>query len=285
MSRVLIAGCGYVGTALGELLAGEGAEVWGLRRKVATLPASMETIEADLLDPGTLRALPGNLDYVFYTAAASRSRDSEYEAVYRTGLRHLLAALSIQGQSPRRVVFTSSTGVYGMVGGSWVDEKSQTDPGRAPSHHILAGERITLSSPFASTVVRFSGIYGPGRTRLIKQLRSGEARCQHEPVSWTNRIHRDDCAGALAHVARLTQPENVYVASDNEPAPYNDVLLWLAERIGVEPPQKKEGAVGTSRTRGRSKRCRNDLLLQSGYRFRHPTYREGYDSILEDASV
>jgi nucleoside-diphosphate-sugar epimerase len=97
---------------------------------------------------------------------------------------------------------------------------------------------------------------------------------------YTNRIHRDDAAGALAHLAARPDAAPCYVGVDCEPATEADVLAWLAARLRVAPSDAAPPPARARRARG-SKRCRNALLLAAGYRFRYPTYREGYAALLE----
>lgn len=273
--RVLIAGCGYVGTALGRRLAAEGHQVFGLRRDPQGLPDSIEPLEADLTDPGTLAALPGGLDAVVYAASSGGGGDGAYRRAYEEGPRNLLGALEGRGAPVRRLLYVSSTGVYGQDEGEWVDEGSPTDPVRARARSLLAGERIARESPHPATVVRFGGIYGPGRTRLVERVRAGDARCPPRTV-YSNRIHRDDCAGVLRHLLLLADPDPLYVAVDREPAPLCEVLRWLARRLGAPDPPVGEGGRG-SRT---NKRCSSRRLVGSGYDFGYPTFREGYDALL-----
>jgi uncharacterized iron-regulated protein/nucleoside-diphosphate-sugar epimerase len=283
---VLIAGCGYVGTALGEQLARHGHEVFGLRRRPDGLPDAIRPLAADLSRPETLRALPPRIDLVFYTAAASAGDDDAYRAAYVDGVRHLLEALS--ARPPRRVLFTSSTGVYAQQDGEWVDEDSPTEPDGFSGKRLLEGEALLAGSDIESVVLRLGGIYGPGRTRLIESVRSGRATVRRAPPVFTNRIHRDDCAGALAHLAFLPAPAACYLGVDSEPAEQAEMLAWMAQRLGVAPPREvgpDEAAAPTlpgagTRRGGSNKRCRNDRLLASGYRFRFPSYREGYDAVL-----
>lgn len=281
--RVLIAGCGYVGTALGVALAGAGHEVFGLRRRPAALPAEIHPVAADLARPETLRALPGGIERIFYTAAAGGGDEAAYRAAYLEGPRHLLEALA--DRPVRRVLFTSSTGVYAQRDGEWVDEDSETAPGHFSGRLLLEGEGIFAASRIPSVVLRLGGIYGPGRTRLIDQVRTGRATIRRGGPIFTNRIHRDDCAGALAHLAFLPTPQPLYVGVDREPAEEGAVLRWLAARLGAPPPAgagpEPEAEVEAEARRGRSnKRCRSDRLVRSGYRFRHPSFREGYESVL-----
>ena len=281
MARVLIAGCGYVGAALAECLVAEGHVVWGLRRDPKGLPPAVRPLAADLTDPGTLRNLPSSLELVFYTAAPDRLDDAAYRSIYVDGLLHVLDALQHQGQKPRRVFFTSSTVVYAQSGGEWVDEASATEPTHFSGMHMLEAEGLVRSGPFPATVLRLGGIYGPGRVGLIERVRRGEAVCIDGPPTYTNRIHRNDCVGALQHLMSFPQPEDLYLGVDYEPAEECVVLRWLAGRLGVPPPRvEKPGMGGAQRRRAGNKRCRNARLVASGYVFRYPTFRDGYGALL-----
>jgi nucleoside-diphosphate-sugar epimerase len=280
MANILIAGCGYVGTALGLRLAAAGHVVWGIRRSAEGLPSAIRHVAADLTIPETLRELPPALDVMFYTAAPNGADEAAYRAIYVDGLRYVLEALVRQHQSPQRVLLTSSTAVYAQSGGEWVDETSPTEPQHFTGRRVLEGERVLLDGPFPATVLRLGGIYGPGRTSLIERVRQGLAMCRDGPPFYTNRIHRDDCAGALHHLMTLSQPEFRYIGVDHEPADYCDVLCWLAAQLGAPPP-RVEASSGTDTRRHRTnKRCRHDKLIASGYVFRYPTFREGYAALL-----
>jgi nucleoside-diphosphate-sugar epimerase len=281
--RILIAGCGDVGTALALRLADEGHEVWGLKRRPETLPAPIRPLKADLTDPGTLRDLP-KADYVVYTAAATHHDEDGYRRAYVEGLGNVLDAAQEQGLNPRRVLFTSSTGVYGQDDGSWVDETSATEPARYTGRLMLEAEARLHQSPWPSTVVRLGGIYGPGRLRLVDKVRQGGALLPPGP-SYTNRIHRDDCAGALAHLVGLDlagrSPASLYVGVDSAATDLKEVLVWLAERLGAPLPTTSNEPHGDE-PRGAGKRCRNDLLVSTGWRPRYPSYRDGYDAVLRE---
>lgn len=278
--RVLIAGCGYVGSALAALLASRGAEVFGLRRKPAGLPPGVRPVAADLLDPAALRALPHPFDLVFYTAGASAGDDDAYRAAYVDGLRNVIEALG--ASAPRRVLLTSSTSVYAVDDGGFVDETTPAEPAHFTGSRVREGERLLAASGRPHVVLRLGGIYGPGRTRLLESVREGRAVLRSGPPVFTNRIHRDDCAGALAHLAALADPAPLYVGVDRDPAPESEVLAWLAARLGVRlATATPEAAPAAPARRPRaSKRCRSDLLVASGYRFRFPTFREGYEAVL-----
>ncbi len=284
--RVLIAGCGYVGSALAERLVAAGHEVWGLRRTPDGVPGGVHPFAADLSHPSTLQALPPHLDYVVYAVSPGGSSDEAYRAAYVEGVGNLLSAVVEQEQAPRRVLFTSSTGVYAQTEGEWVDEDSPTEPSSYSGQRLLEGERLLLGGPFPATVLRLGGIYGPGRTRLIEEVRAGSAACLPGTPAWSNRIHRDDCAGALHHLMMLDAPAPVYIGVDREPAPLCDILRWLADRLGMPAPPVGDAAEGSRRGRaGRrsNKRCSSTRLAESGYEMRYRSYREGFGALIEAA--
>src|SRR5574337_349218 len=280
MAIILIAGCGYVGTALGSRLAAEGHTVWGLRRHPATLPSGIHPLEADLTSPDTLQMLPPTVDYVFYTAAPDTHDDAAYRAVYVEGLNNLLNAPTFQQAHPRRVFLTSSTGVYGESSGTWVDETSPATPTEFAGIRLLEGERLLLDGPFPATVLRFGGLYGPGRASLIERVRRGEIAWGNESPVYFNRIHRDDAAGALRHLMMLPHPDPIYLGVDHEPTMLAVLLDWLAEALGVPPTRPSESSGARTPRHPANKRCRNAKLVASGYIFRYPTFREGYTALL-----
>ena len=122
------------------------------------------------------------------------------------------------------------------------------------------------------------GIYGPGRTRLIEQVRSG-LHVPESPEQYTNRIHRDDAAGLLAHLLLQADKGELlapcYLGVDDEPAPLYEVATWLAEQLGVSLLEE-----GATANRLGSKRCSNALARESGWVPQYPSYREGYSSML-----
>lgn len=283
--RALVAGCGYVGTALAVRLAAAGHEVFGLRRRPAGLPGGIVPLAADLCDPASLSALPGGLDVVFYTAAADGRDEAGYRAAYPEGLGNLLDALARAPRPPRRVLFTSSTSVHAQDDGAWVDESSPAEPTHFTGRTVLAAEALLAASPLPGTALRLGGIYGPGRTRLLEQVRAGRAVVPEGPPLYTNRIHRDDAAGALDHLANLPAADPVYLGVDCDPAPLEEVLGWLAGQMGAPPLPRGEGATPSGRRRRTRKRCRNDRLRATGYRFRFPTFREGYGALLAEGGA
>ncbi|MDK1022224.1 MAG: SDR family oxidoreductase [Candidatus Hydrogenedentes bacterium] len=281
MSRILIAGCGYVGAALAARLAKNGNEVWGMRLNSEALPNGVQALQADLTNPETLSRLPGDLDYVFYTAGASEFSEAAYKAAYVLGMRNLLAALQSQAQQPKRVIFTSSTGVYAQQDGQWVDEESPAEPTSFSGKAVLEGEGLLQASPFETIALRLGGIYGPGRTRLIDRVRKGEAPIEASPRH-LNLIHLDDIVGALMHLMLLEAAGPVYIGVDSDPQEWNEFIRWIAHQLGVPEPSSNTQA--PPRRPPRNRRCSNARLRSTGYAFRYPSCRTAYRKLIQSTS-
>ena len=275
MSSILVAGCGFVGNELARRLCADRQEVWGLRRNISALPPGVHPVCADLRAPSTLEALPTELDAIVYTAAPDESSDTSYKEIYVDALSRLLERAASISRPPTRLVLVSSTGVYGQNDGAAVNESSLTEPTRFSGRRLLESEQIAAQSGMTTTVIRFGGIYGPGRTALIERVKAGTALLTNAP-SYTNRIHRDDCAGAIAHILTLSAPPPTIIGVDENPADRNDVVKWMAQRLGV-PTKVDDTSVSTAS----GKRCSAALLRSTGYEFTYPSYREGYPAIID----
>lgn len=280
-STTVIVGCGDIGITLGRELIEAGHRVVGVRRNVAALEGSgIEPLALDINDAETYDSLP-DADHVVYIVSADRFEEEAYQNAYPAGLEKVLTTYAKRDAPPRRIFFVSSTSVYAQQDGEIVDETSATEPHGFAGQLVYAAERLLLKHELPGTVVRFSGIYGPGRDRLIRQVNEGRMAPAAPPM-YTNRIHRDDCVGVLAHLVKLSQDaqplEEIYLATDCESAPLHDVMSWLAGKLKVEATDLIQSPL----RRRSSKRCDNTQLCKSGYRFRYPTYREGYAHVLKE---
>lgn len=274
--RLAILGCGYVGTALGRRLRGAGHEVVGVRRSADGLErvakAGLDPVEADVTDRSALSAVPDADWVVFAASAGGRSAEAARET-YLDGVQTATTAFADRDDPPDRFVYTSSTGVYGDRDGAWVDESTPPDPDGERGEVLMAAEEATLDGPLEGTVARFAGLYGPDRYRLERYL-DGPV-----PAGYLNLLHRDDAAGAVAHLLQADRARNeTVVVVDDEPVARPDLARWLAEQCGVDPPSVTEPASGRARAQ---KRCSNDRLHETGYEFEYPTFREGYRPAVE----
>lgn len=276
---VLIAGCGDLGTEVGLRLAAQGERVVGWRRSAHVLPRAIEGASVDLT--GTLPRIPGDTDVVVIATAAGGRTEEAYRTAYVDATGNVLDALERDGVQPRRVLFVSSTAVYGDVDGGWVTEESPAESTAPTARLVREAEQVLLARSNAGTVLRLSGIYGPGRTRLIDQVTGGSARLPSEP-QWTNRIHRDDAAAAIVHlVTGVPAPAPIYLGSDELPVNLGEVLRFLAAELGLPVPAPGEA----SSSRGGARRVDSSLLRSTGFSFTYPTYREGYRAVLAGEGV
>ncbi len=281
MENILIAGCGYSGTQLGVELAEREYSVYGLRRSTKGLPPEIKPVHADVTDPSTLSSLPESLDGVFFLVSPDGHDASSYRSTYINGLQNLLDAL--RSRRPERILFASSTAVYGQSNGQWVDETSATNPDSHRGSILLDAEDLLIEDELPGLVVRFGGIYGPDRTRYISRVKSGNATCYGDEPLYSNRNHVKDVARALHHLLTLDDPDDVYNATDGNPSDRCGILRWLADRLDAPPPNQKPIETAPDRIRSTNKRVRNRRLLDTGFEFRYPSYRDGFRAILNES--
>jgi nucleoside-diphosphate-sugar epimerase len=276
---VLIAGCGDLGTEVGLRLAAAGRNVVGLRRRAGLLPAGIDGYSVDLATAKPV--VPPDTDTVIVAIAAGNPDPAVYRAAYVTGLGNLLDALDDAGVTPRRFLMVSSTAVYDVDDGSTVDEETPATPGPGTDSILLEAEELLRSRIPTAVVLRLGGIYGPGRERLISQVRAGRATLA-DRSRLTNRIHRDDAAAMIVHLMlREPDPEPLYLGVDSTPVPGIEVLAFLAGELGLPEPE----IVETGSRRGGNKRISNRRILETGFTFSYPGYREGYRAVLAGTAV
>ena len=283
-SSVLIAGCGDIGSRMATQLLANDWQVYGLRRSIERLPAGVIGVAGDLFSEQCPAQWPsGEIDYVVYSAAATEHDEAGYQAAYVDGLKHTLSWLKQHGQKPKRLLFVSSSSVFAQKDGEWIDE---TSPARATNYSgriMLDAEQVALNSGIAASVVRLTGIYGPGREWMLGQVRKGY-RVAIDPPMYGNRIHADDAGGLLAFLLEADRQgealDDCYIGVDNAPVPLAEVVGWLRERLGVT-----EWAAETSTRRAGSKRCSNARAKALGWEPRYSSYREGYAEILDGKAL
>jgi nucleoside-diphosphate-sugar epimerase len=271
---VLIAGCGDLGTEVGLRLAALGHTVLGLRRRADLLPAALDGQSVDLSREKPV--VPPDTDLVIVTVAAGSPDPAVYRAAYVTGLATLLDALAEARVVPSRFLLVSSTAVYDIDDGSTVTEETPANPGPGTDSILLEAEELLRSRLPGAVVLRLGGVYGPGRERLIDQVRGGRATLA-DRSRLTNRIHRDDAAALIVHLMlREKMPDPLYLGVDSTPVPGIEVLAFLATELDLPEPE----IVETGSRRGGNKRISNQRILDAGFVFSYPSYREGYRAVL-----
>lgn len=236
--KIAVLGCGYVGAEFARQAQAAGHDVLGVVRSEASrdkLRAAGLAAEAFDLQSGDWADLPGRFDAVVYAASTGGGGAEAYAAAYDLGVKRALAwARDVGAQA---FVFTSSTGVYRQDDGGLVDEASPV--GGAPTADaILGGERAVLASGFArARVLRFGGLYGPGRHHLVDQLRRGDRVIGGRVDHFINYLHRDDAASSvLASIVGGPAGARVYNVGDGQPVTKEALARWIARRLGQPEP-------------------------------------------------
>lgn len=280
MAQVVIAGCGYLGNELARRLLEEGHEVFGIRRDSSQLADEVHPIEGDVAEPKSLGPAPKCVEFAVFAVSADEASEQAYRKAYLDGLAGFLEWLADEGQRPKRFLMVSSTSVYGQRRGELIDEDSPTHPTQFRGETLLAAERLAAASGIPTTIIRFGGIYGPGRESLIDRALAGKLQVR-SAEHFTNRIHRDDAAGLLRHLLLHSSPEPIYLGVDDESAEEAMLFDWLTKELGVGEPGIRADETSSDRSRVvGSKRCNNHRLRESGYQFRYPTFREGYGELI-----
>jgi nucleoside-diphosphate-sugar epimerase len=275
----VILGCGYTGTQLARALVARPerpAAVVVTRRDAevaralgAALGARGERAElAELGRPGGL-ALPAGA-IVVCTAPPGGDPAGE--------IRALLAA----ARDAARIIYVSSTGVYGPGAGAWVDESWPIAPITESGRARAAAEAALARSPVPWVALRAAGIYGPGRG-LAERIRAGTHRVIGDGTSHVSRIHVVDLVAAVLAAASstFTGPVN---AADDDPAPIGEVADHIAARLGLPPPPRvpveavspEVAGMLTADRRIANRRLREDL----GVTLRYPSWRIALDEEL-----
>lgn len=277
---VLVIGCGYVGERVADLLHEARHEVTGVtrsepsaRRLAAVKPYQVHA--CDVGDAASLRLLDPHPGTVIHCASSNRGGAESYRKIYLDGCRHLAAAFP-----DAHLVFCSSTSVYPQTDGSWVTEEAEATPERETSR--ILRETEDLVAEHKGCVARLAGIYGPGRSFVLKSFLEGTAVIEGGGGEgrWLNQIHREDAARALAHLAEGAR-RGVFNVVDDTPLTQRACFEQLAARF--DRPMPPATPPVTSRKRAwTSKRVSNAKLRATGWSPQYPSY---LDALEQDAAL
>lgn len=278
--KILLAGCGDIGQRVVTKLA-PSYQCFGLRRSAFVFSDQITSIVGDLTDQNRMRVVfEEKFDIVVATLTPSSRSEDAYKKAYVETSEALTAVINQATYQPKLVIWISSTSVFGESASGWMDESSPARPTSFSGQALLNAEHNIGELRCKHIVLRFSGIYGPGRRRLISEVERGIGR-PAKPEYWTNRIHSEDCAGIIAYLVDAcladSPLESLYIATDCQPVTQHNLRKWLATKIDVrltEQPAK----------RGLTRCLSNKRLIQTGYQFLFPTYQEGYQSLLKDVN-
>lgn len=273
--RVALIGCGDIGQRLSDELSSERYRFLGLRRSLPEVPNGViDWVQADYLKPETLDVLKEFCpDYLVITLKPTAYSESGYQQGYEQGACNVAAALN--GLSPKRIFYVSSTRVYAESAGAWVTEDSPLAQKGYAALSLIAAEQTMVQTGLPVTIVRFAGIYDGRAQFYLNRMKQG-LWSPPEPKVYTNRIHRDDCAGFLAHLIKMSEQADtvasVYNGSDGSPTPRYELEQYLASREGIKPPLQVLEDSGPYD----HKRIAHNALQASGYQLKFPSYRDGY---------
>ena len=276
--KLLICGNGYLGQALADSASEQGYQV-----STCSLSGSHGSHVCDLGDAEAVAKLAMAIDapdFIVHCASSGKGGAPAYEHVYRNGIRHLHATF------PAAILlFTSSSSVYGQTDGSIVTEESAAEPDRETGRILLESERLTLET--GGMVCRLSGIYGPGRSVILKKFLLGDAVIEEDGRRYLNQIHRDDAVSALLHLMSLTDQEKnptavrgeIFNVSDSQPLSQKQSYVGLAELF--QRPLPPSGPRDENRKRGWThKQVSNAKLRDLGWQPQFPSFLDAVPSIV-----
>jgi nucleoside-diphosphate-sugar epimerase len=277
----LIIGCGYLGRRVARQWVARGASVYALTRSETNAreleSLGIHPVLGDVMDSASLRALP-RAESILYSVGLDRRAEHSQRAVYVGGLENVLRVVA---SAAPKIVYVSSTSVYGQSEGEWVDEASECRP-RTPNGQVCleAEQRLRAQVPSA-ILLRLAGLYGPWRlVARIDQLKSA-APLAGNPDAWLNLIHIDDAAAAVVACEEHGRPGSIYLGCDDRPMARKEYYAQLAALIGAPQPRFDAGDLTAAERRELNKRCSNRRLREElRMELRVPTIAEGLPAAL-----
>jgi nucleoside-diphosphate-sugar epimerase len=279
--RVLVVGAGFLGKEIVMESIRLGIPSLGTKR---VLPESSDIplIALDVFDHGSLENIPGDTTHIVYSVSASEGTEEGYRKAYIDGQRSLFSYLKERGLLAylQKYVFISSTGVYSEDDGSILDEDSPSGGEGFRSRILREAEGVALEFlvPEKVLTLRFSGIYGPERTYLISQALGMSDENLPVDDTWTNRIHKLD--GARACMFLVKEHAGVYIVTDTMPVPRMEVIQYIRSLYGRDLLRVRDDLQVSG-----GKQLSSKKLVEAGFVFRYPTYREGYRSYVDSGTV
>lgn len=235
MRPCLIIGCGYLGRRVAALWRAEGQRVLATTRRSETAEEwrrlGLEPVVCDVLAPEALASLPP-LETVLYAVGFDRSSGASMRSVYVDGLARVLDHLPAFD----KFVHVSSSSVYGQTEGEWVDEDSPTDPQEESGRIVLDAEKFLRVRRPEAVILRFAGIYGPGRLLRQKSIEAGEPIVGNAE-RWLNLIHVEDGARAVLAARNHAPPGTTFNVADGYPVLRRDFYAELARLLQAPAPR------------------------------------------------
>jgi len=278
MAKILCIGSGKLANQLPALMPQH--EFIGIRRSKVASP--LQLVSLDLLsDQLTIESVlkeVGQVDAIVFTATPDARTPEAYQSTYCEIPKKVLSVIHHLGWSPSWL-HVSSTGVFGQDSGEWVHEKTEPAPKSVFAQMLRASELIVAEYGHTQ-IVRLAGLYGQGQTHLLKALAQGRD-IQQQPWSYTNRIHRDDAARVIAFVlayqlANRSKEVSYWHGADYDPAPLHQIANEMSHSFDLPAPQFLSALAHEDAIGSQNKRVGNRRLVNAGFTFLYPTYRQGF---------
>lgn len=285
--RLVVFGCGYVGSEVARQAVERGMRVTALTRNAvkaeALRDAGCEVVVADLAEDGWHGQIAGGADLVLNCVSSGGGGLEGYQRSYRDGMGSVLTWASERGAAGT-MVYTSSTSVYPQGGGERVNEMAATEGAGERAKILLDVESMLRSSEGACSrwfVLRLAGIYGPGRHHLLEQVKTGAVAGRGDYR--LNLVYRDDIAAGVwaAFGAPVTVANEIFNLADDGAVTKEAIVAWLAERLGVAVPRfTGEPAAGRREVTPDRVIANDKAKTLLAWRPEHRTFREGYEKIM-----
>lgn len=281
----LIFGCGYLGRHVAQLWRSAGNDVLVVTRsdsKASALRAlGLRAQVGDITDGDRFPEI-ADVETALFAVGYDRASQKSIHEVFVNGLRNALAVLP---RSIRRLIYISSTGVYGQNRGEWLDEDSPTQPIRRGGRACQAAEQLLRSHPLGqqAIVLRLAGLYGPGRLPKLAAIQEGRALDVPEE-GYLNLIHVDDAAGTILAAEAKAVPPCTYVVCDGQPVLRREFYRELARRLKCPLPEFRvpSPSAASAQRAISNKRLRNRKMLDDlGAVLQYPSYKEGLAALVE----
>lgn len=238
MERFFIVGCGDIGKKVARTALASGAGVAALIRspeKAASLrEMGVTALEANLDERDSLAGMPTRGAVVFYFAPPPGGGFTDPR------VRAFCDAIA-PGEEPRKIVYLSTSGVYGDCGGEVVTEETPPNPQTSRARRRYDAETVFrqwgAERGVPVVILRVTGIYGPGRLPL-QQLTSGQPVLEDSLAPVTNRIHSDDLARICLAAAERGEDGDIFNVSDGHPTTMTAYFDACADALGLPRPRR-----------------------------------------------
>ena len=267
--KILIVGCGDIGTKVGYKLLKEGHTVHALKRIPPSDTNTIFYIKTDITDESQIKSINTDYDMVLFIPTVDSRTQEAYTELYDVGLNNVLSHFS-RKNNKTVFIFISSSIVYSQNKGEEVSEETTLLEGvNFRADILMQAEQRVLQHNEKSIVLRFSGIYGRGEQHMVKKLKK-KTPVQETPPYYTNRIHVDDCVNSILFMIEKSTKEklakHIYNVTQTKVLSLYEYACVVAKENGLGTPVKE---IRKEKDTSQGKKISNKSLQSLGYKFLH----------------